>query len=1186
MVCINIRLMTSLLCSVRPKHRGPGKRGFSLLEMMIVMAAMSTVLAMGIVQFGNTTKAVKSTKLQQDVAALNRAVNTYAMSGGDLSTVSSGDKAIARLKTVASASQRTKIAGLRGSMVDRRLTGIASSSGDQPRAVWNDSKKTFFIQNTGAGFSEFVLDDTVTGPAQEDTRAMTMSLDNKDKWIWKFADSSSAPVKADMATGAPTTQSAPVAPSDPILLQLAAPVFSLPGGDHPLKNFDLSLVLTNSNPTGSSEILYSIAGGPFQRYSQPLVVPINTQVSAFVDSLNLDVWSDSPLISHNYTLQPVGLKLEFAVPKTAVTYQEMGGRMIAGTTPMPAPLAGGRATLSNASDLPDKYANDSVFTVRWTYDGSDPLRSAGAATGSPFSGGFPGQNIATSFDYWGTKTSLQVLVAAKALNTTLVASSPIAGATLTALPVTLRRPLITMDPATGKAVLALDTQYSDMPEGARIGYTTDGKDPPNMLNPADKGLYTLPFLSPGDTNIMARVYPPEGREAWFSPSSSASLRTPPITKLQSPVIALSNPKFDQNVNTITVALTNPNPTGSSQLYYAIKQPTDAFPPLTAFLPYTGFLTASSSIYPNGFQVQSYAKTLLPLNYYDSDAAEAATTPDFFGVALEGDVLLVIDASGSMSARFANTNRFDRVVTEAIKAINSLKPTQRFDVITFSNIAHWTDGSKQLKLATEANKRAAINALLQLKNYGGTDYQIGLKYALSLAPTRPQQIVFLSDGNPNFNNYLDEVATLANFKIKIDTIGIGHVEMQTKLREMASLTGGGYRFVVEPGSLGTFSPPGFSVKGDSLSYDKFPISLVLTNPNLSKASYISYSLNGGPPTVYKAPIQVPYDSTVEATVESTDIAWSPSVEVSQTYITRTFTAAKPVIKFTANTFTDLNPTITMTLENQSPDALTSLIWWFENETESKARDYTGPVVIDSTLWQNYASSSVKEVAIFTRAIPKVGFVYKGDTANADIFNQTTAFLAIFNKPPLLRTKFSLAGGSYTYDKFPMSLTLENPNGLAGDLMVAINGTNSFSSYTGPLSISYNSVIHSFVKPKPGDQVWRESPVTVQTYTPADFQLATPILQKTATQFTSTVKTITVTLTNPNSSSLSKLIYWFEGQDPSTKAVKYTGPINLVAADWETYVINGRTEAKLIVQAVGTESFAKPSSLVSLKLTNTN
>ena len=51
--------------------------GFSLIELMIVIATLTSVAAMGYIGLTNTNSAVKDAKLRQDVAVLNRAVNTY-----------------------------------------------------------------------------------------------------------------------------------------------------------------------------------------------------------------------------------------------------------------------------------------------------------------------------------------------------------------------------------------------------------------------------------------------------------------------------------------------------------------------------------------------------------------------------------------------------------------------------------------------------------------------------------------------------------------------------------------------------------------------------------------------------------------------------------------------------------------------------------------------------------------------------------------------------------------------------------------------------------------------------------------------------------------------------------------------------------------------------------------------------
>ena len=206
-----------------------GKHGFGILELLIVIAVISTVAAIGIVQLGDTTKSVKSEKLRHDVAALNNAVRTYAMSGGDLTPALTGPEVITKLKSTALSSQRSKIAGLRGSMVDARLLGV-SAMGDGPaRAVWNDSKKSFFLQNTGDGFSEFLLMETPTSAPVQEQRKMLLAMDSTDKWVWNFSENNSSKSGPRSQTG--SYVDAVTAPNSAVnITVLPAPDFSRVGG--------------------------------------------------------------------------------------------------------------------------------------------------------------------------------------------------------------------------------------------------------------------------------------------------------------------------------------------------------------------------------------------------------------------------------------------------------------------------------------------------------------------------------------------------------------------------------------------------------------------------------------------------------------------------------------------------------------------------------------------------------------------------------------------------------------------------------------------------------------------------------------------------------------------------------------------------------------------------------------------
>ena len=507
------------------------RRGFTLTELLIAVAILSTLSAVGYLGFSNTTEAVRANKLASDVVALNAAVRTYIISGGDFTSVRNGHEVISKLKTVASASQRTKIAGLRASMIDQRLRGIETTAQGIPRAVWDDSKKTFFVQTTGDGFREFLLDENDSAALITEFRSQAMDLNSKDKWIWGYGENAATNRPAAPALTGNATDAPPPSSVDRILTQLQPPTFSAVGGSYSLRSFDLPLALNNPNPPRVSQILYSLNGGMELIAALPLSIPPNSVVTAYTTSRDPDNWVGSSTSSASYTVSPVLLSLALGVPKLSVTYAEVGGAMLAGTVP-PAAASPATLTLVNSADIPAAFQNSSIFSIVWTYDGSDPLTSGTAVTGSSFTNGFPGQNVATTLDKWGTGTFLPIRAAAKGLNPALVTSSPVVAATLTPNPITLRAPLIAKDAASAQMVISLNSYYSDMPPGTRVYYTTDGQDPGVLNgNPVTGTLYSGAFASSASctgSSVKARVYPPTNLGLWFttSPVSSYSLPGP------------------------------------------------------------------------------------------------------------------------------------------------------------------------------------------------------------------------------------------------------------------------------------------------------------------------------------------------------------------------------------------------------------------------------------------------------------------------------------------------------------------------------------------------------------------------------------------------------------------------------------------------------------------------------------
>ena len=288
-----------------------------------------------------------------------------------------------------------------------------------------------------------------------------------------------------------------------------------------------------------------------------------------------------------------------------------------------------------------------------------------------------------------------------------------------------------------------------------------------------------------------------------------------------------------------------------------------------------------------------------------------------------------------------------------------------------------------------------------------------------------------------------------------------------------------------------------------------------------------------------------------------------------------------IKLSADTFTDSTPEITVTLSNSNPAGLTSVIYWFGTQSEADALPYTGPFTLAAANWNNFAGEALKDVKIYTRTLGTQTFVKSSATEDKRIENKTSAFLQQLKKIPLDRPSVSPRGGEFDYTQFPFDVTLQNPNA-NGDLKYSVNGA-PFKIYETPISVSWDTEIKVYAKANSGNQGNRDSATDTHLYEAKDIQLGSPSIQVSGQYFSSSVDTIAVTLTDPNPASFSSLVWWFDGQDEAL-ATPYTGPFNLTAAEWETYLKDGKSSAKLYAKAVGSESFIKESRDEDIRFKN--
>ncbi|MEI6071670.1 MAG: DUF4114 domain-containing protein [Verrucomicrobiae bacterium] len=157
--------------------------GFTMIEVLGVVAAIAVLGSIGYVSITNTQQASAATKLDQDVASLNGSIQLYLSSGGNLTSATTTDAVLTKLKTRA---DPTKTLGVTGSVIDARIVPDYGDSSSRRRAVWVAAEKRFVVQQGTAGVVEFKLDEDLatTTPTTDASRTTTMGLATTGGWVW------------------------------------------------------------------------------------------------------------------------------------------------------------------------------------------------------------------------------------------------------------------------------------------------------------------------------------------------------------------------------------------------------------------------------------------------------------------------------------------------------------------------------------------------------------------------------------------------------------------------------------------------------------------------------------------------------------------------------------------------------------------------------------------------------------------------------------------------------------------------------------------------------------------------------------------------------------------------------------------------------------------------------------------
>jgi prepilin-type N-terminal cleavage/methylation domain-containing protein len=508
---------------------GSAANAFTLVELLVVVAVIGILAGGAYEVIQDMHESARVAKLESDVAAINRALNVYRVSGGSLPTSATPQQILDKLKTAAALS---RMPGLSGRMIDPRLqadtqTSVASGA---ERAFWDGANSRFYTATTGTGgVAQFVLSDTL-GAANygTETRVPTLqpSQATTNHWVWDYTDRLAASSGSVSGSVPATTNASTPPPSAPAAVPLTAPILSPGNGSYPISQFKLSVTISNPNPPGTSIIKYSLNGGTAQIYrGQSISISPMDSISAQALTIDPDHYSDSSNASAQYKSTPIQLIVSVSAPGS-LTYQQAGGPM-SGSTNTAAPTA--TLTATNLSNIDSSFRSAMQFV--WTYDGSDPLTSSTAQSSSSFdaTSSSPTVSADVSISRWPSTGSLTVRAALRSTNSNYFTNSDSQSASISRTLTTLTSPIINPGSSYRAADLPISIYTNTggtYPATTRIYYTTNGSDPGNSSgNPTTGTAYSGAFQLGSSISaaiVEARLYASTTYAAWFNPSAATT----------------------------------------------------------------------------------------------------------------------------------------------------------------------------------------------------------------------------------------------------------------------------------------------------------------------------------------------------------------------------------------------------------------------------------------------------------------------------------------------------------------------------------------------------------------------------------------------------------------------------------------------------------------------------------------
>jgi len=175
-----------------------------MIEVLGVLAVLAVISSIGYVAVTNTKQSADASKLEQDVASINGSIQIYLSSGGNLTSATTTDAVLTKLKTRGN-SGRTL--GVTSSVIDARIYPDYGDSSSRLRAVWVAAESRFITQQGTAGVVEFKLNEDLAASAPTTDSSRTgKTLATNSGWVWDNtagADVSTAPGATPRIGGVP-----------------------------------------------------------------------------------------------------------------------------------------------------------------------------------------------------------------------------------------------------------------------------------------------------------------------------------------------------------------------------------------------------------------------------------------------------------------------------------------------------------------------------------------------------------------------------------------------------------------------------------------------------------------------------------------------------------------------------------------------------------------------------------------------------------------------------------------------------------------------------------------------------------------------------------------------------------------------------------------------------------------------